>query len=177
MRQIRADMNRVETSSHLNKESVVKAFSKLAVAGLAGLSLAACASSGPKQEAGTVVGVGAGAVAGGLVGGAIGGSRGAVIGAVTGAAAGGVIGNAVGRDLDEQDRLAMSEAEAYAFDSGQRRPWRGRRAYGYVEPGPVYSDTRGQCRDYTQRVYIDGRPRLAQGVACRGADGAWRIVS
>lgn len=155
----------------------MNSFYKLAVAGLAGLSLAACASAGPREGAGTVVGAGAGAVAGGLIGGAVGGSSGTVVGALTGAALGGVVGNAIGRDLDEQDRLAMVDAESYAFESGQRRPWRGRRAYGYVEPGPVYTDTRGQCRDYTQRVYIDGRPRLAQGVACRGADGAWRIVS
>ena len=147
--------------------------SKFAAVGLAALSLGACASSGPKEGAGTVIGAGAGAVAGGLVGGAVGGSS----GAVTGAAVGGVIGNAVGRDLDEQDRAAMLDAETYAFENGQRRPWRGKRAYGYVEPGPVYTDLRGQCRDYTQRIYIDGRPRLAQGVACRGADGAWRPVS
>ncbi len=149
----------------------------LAIVGLIGLSLAGCASAGPNEAGGTVLGAGAGALAGGLIGGAVGGSNGTVVGALTGAALGGLAGNAIGRDLDDQDREAAYAAQEAAFDSGQRRPWRGRHAYGYIDPGPEFTDTRGMCRNYTHRIYIDGRPRAAEGVACRGRDGVWRIVS
>lgn len=146
--------------------------------GLIGLALSGCAStSGPHEASSTVLGAGAGAIAGGLIGGAVGGSSGTVVGAVTGAALGGLTGNAIGRDLDEQDRLAAMEAQEAAFESGKRRPWRGQRAYGYIEPGLEFDDSRGHCRRYTHRIYIDGRPRAAEGVACRGPDGGWRIVS
>ena len=125
----------------------------LACIGLVGLALSGCAStSGPHEAGGTVVG------------------------AVTGAALGGLTGNAIGRDLDEQDRIAAMEAQDIAFETGRRRPWRGQRAYGYIDPGAEFDDTRGHCRTYTHRIYIDGRPRAAEGVACRGPDGAWRIV-
>lgn len=150
--------------------------SNLAAVGAVALSLAGCASSGPREAGSTVIGAGAGAIAGGLIGGAAGGSTGTVVGALTGAALGGVVGNAIGRDLDEQDRQAAYDAQAYAWESGQRRPWRGGHAYGYVEPGAEYADSRGTCRSYTHRIYIDGRPHVAQGVACRGPDGAWRPV-
>lgn len=150
--------------------------SNLAIVGAVALSLAGCASAGPREAGGTVMGAGAGAIAGGLIGGAVGGTGGTVVGALTGAALGGVVGNAIGRDLDEQDRQAAYDAQAAAWESGQRRPWRGGKAYGYVEPGPEFADSRGQCRNYTHRIYIDGRPQSAQGVACRGADGMWRPV-
>ncbi|MFV0279225.1 MAG: hypothetical protein ACK5JM_00525 [Rhodoblastus sp.] len=146
--------------------------------GLVGLALSGCASrSGPNEAGGTVLGAGAGAIAGGLIGGAVGGSGGTVVGALTGGALGGLAGNAIGRDLDEQDRIAAMEAQDAAFESGRRRPWRGQRAYGYIDPGAEFDDSRGHCRNYTHRIYIDGRPRSAQGVACRSPGGGWRVVS
>ncbi|MDE2579527.1 MAG: hypothetical protein KGL46_12020 [Hyphomicrobiales bacterium] len=154
----------------------MKTFRNLALLGVVGLSLAGCATAGPKEGAGTVVGAATGGVLGGVIGGAVGGSGGTVVGAVTGAALGGVLGNTIGRDMDEQDRIAMSKAYSTSFDSGQRRSWRGKRSYGYVEPGPTYTDMRGECRNFTQRIYIDGRPHAAEGVACRGPDGGWRVV-
>ena len=85
--------------------------------------------------------------------------------------------------------LALSFAITFVFLIGARTagaasrqqprpsPGRGQRAYGYIEPGAEFDDTRGHCRNYTHRIYIDGRPRAAQGVACRGPDGVWQIVS
>lgn len=141
-------------------------------------ALAGCMSSpGPNEGAGTVIGGGLGAVTGGLVGGAIGGSTGAVVGAVTGGVLGGVAGNAIGRDLDERDRQLALDAEMAAFQSGQRRPWRGARGvYGYVEPGVEFVDTRGTCRNFTHRVFVNGRPTAVSGVACMRPDGVWQIV-
>lgn len=142
-------------------------------------SLSGCLSAaGPRESTGTLVGSGVGAVTGGIIGGALGGSNGAIVGAVTGGVLGGVTGNALGRDLDEQDRIAAMDAQAAAFQSGQRRPWRGARgAYGYVEPGPIYvADDRGTCRNYTHRIFVGGRPATTTGLACLGPDGVWQIV-
>ncbi len=146
-------------------------------AALMGLALAGCVSNGPKEGAGTVFGAGAGAITGGLIGGAVGGSTGTVVGALAGGVIGGVTGNAIGRDLDEQDRQAAMDAQAAAFESGQRRPWRGAHgAYGYVEPGPEFADARGTCRNFTHRIYINGRPAISNGLACLRPDGVWQIV-
>ena len=156
----------------------MKVFAGLALVGLLGVSVAGCSqTAGPREAGSTVLGAGAGAITGGLIGGAIGGSGGAAIGAVTGGLFGGVVGNSIGRDLDERDRAAAMDAQYAAFESGQRRPWRGQRAYGYVEPGPEYVDSRGTCRSYTHRIYIDGRPASAQGVACLRPDGTWQPVA
>ena len=144
---------------------------------LAATLLSGCMASGPREEAGTIVGGGAGALSGGLIGGALGGSTGAVVGAVTGGVIGGVTGNAIGRDLDERDRQMAYDAQMAAFESGQRRPWRGARgAYGYVEPGPEYAEARGTCRNFTHRIYVGGRPASSTGVACLRPDGVWQIV-
>ena len=141
-------------------------------------TLSGCMSaSGPREGAGTIAGTGVGALTGGLIGGALGGSTGAVVGAVTGGVLGGVTGNAIGRDLDERDRQMAMDAEMAAFESGQRRPWRGARGtYGYVEPGPEYADARGTCRNFTHRIFVGGRPATTTGLACLGPDGAWHIV-
>ena len=142
------------------------------------VALSGCMSSpGPNEGAGTVIGGGLGAVTGGLVGGAIGGSTGAVVGALTGGVLGGVTGNAIGRNLDERDRQLAMDAEMAAFESGQRRPWRGARGvYGYVEPGPEFAEARGTCRNFTHRVFVNGRPTAVTGVACLRPDGVWQIV-
>ncbi len=140
-------------------------------------ALSGCMSAGPREGAGTVIGGGLGAVSGGLIGGAIGGSGGAAVGAVLGGVAGGLTGNAIGRDLDERDRELAYNAQMAAFESGQRRPWRGARGvYGYVEPGPEYVEARGTCRNFSQRIYVQGRPRVTEGVACLRPDGVWQIA-
>jgi surface antigen len=53
--------------------------------------------------------------------------------------------------------------------------------YGHVTPGETWEDGYaghdGPCREFSQRVFIDGRPETAYGVACRQSDGSWRTVS
>lgn len=143
-------------------------------------TLSGCASDpygGPKQDAGTVLG----AVAGGIVGASLGRGSGRVAGAVIGATAGGILGNAIGASLDERDRQRAYEAHMRAMQSG--RPgvaveWRGPSgAYGQIVPGPPYPYEATTCREYTHTVYIHGRPQVARGVACRGPDGTWDVVS
>lgn len=86
----------------------------------------------------------------------------------------GVVGSLVGQSLDEGDREKAILAQNEAVNSGSRKTWRGAHgAYGYILPGPEA----GNCRDYTHRIFVNGRPQEAKGQACRGSDGAWRVAS
>jgi len=137
------------------------------------LGLAGCMGNGPNQDAGALTG----AVAGGIVGSALGNGN---IGAVAaGAVVGGLIGNEIGAGLDAQDRRMAMAAETRALEYG--RPgtpvqWRGRRGYGDVVVGSYYRVNDYNCRDYTHTIYIDGRPEVARGTACKQPDGSWRPV-
>jgi surface antigen len=150
---------------------------------LAGALVASCAADpygGPRQDAGAV----AGAVAGGLIGSSVagGGVGNRLAGAALGAVAGGILGGAIGAALDDADRQRAYEAERQALGYGQpgapvawRNPDSGR--YGNVVPGPIYPSGGRSCREYSHTIYIDGRPRMAQGIACRNPDGTWTPVA
>ncbi len=85
----------------------------------------------------------------------------------------GVVGGPVGQSLDEKDRETAIAAQQEAVSSGARKSWRGEKgSYGIVTPGPETGD----CREYTHRIFVNGRPQEAKGQACR-ADGDWRVKS
>lgn len=85
----------------------------------------------------------------------------------------GVVGTSIGRDLDEKDRAIAIAAQQEAVASGKRKTWRGvHGTYGFIEPGP----DAGGCRDYTHKIFINGRPQEAKGQACRSGDN-WRMSS
>jgi hypothetical protein len=44
-------------------------------------------------------------------------------------------------------------------------------------PGLTGSASPGPCREFQQRVTIEGRPQQVHGRACRQTDGSWRIVN
>lgn len=133
-------------------------------------------SGGPKQGIGTV----AGAVAGGLAGSQIGGGSGRLWATGAGVLLGALVGNNIGRSLDRADQAYLQNASYGAFQSGQPTRWSNPDSgnYGYVEPGRSYQTARGgYCREYSQTVYIGGRPESAYGTACRQPDGSWQIVN
>ena len=150
---------------------------------LVGLLLSACAGnpqtgSGPHENTGTLVG----AVSGAVVGSQFGRGSGRVASTVAGAAIGGLIGNRIGAALDDEDRTRAYEAQIQALESGASGApvgWRnddtGRR--GTVVPGPAYQRNAMTCRQYTHTVYIDGKPQLTRGTACRNPDGTWVAVT
>ncbi len=85
----------------------------------------------------------------------------------------GVIGGAFGLSLTEKDRAAAIAAQQEAVSSGARKSWRGEKgSYGFVTP----SAENGPCRDYTHKIFVNGRPQEAKGQACR-ENGEWRIAS
>ena len=149
---------------------------------LGALALVGCASdpygAGPREGAGTAVG----AVSGALIGSAFGrGTGGRIGGAVAGAAIGGLIGNRIGAGMDDEDKRRAYTAQMQALEAGRsgtavgwKNPDSGR--YGSVVPGPAYDSNGLQCRQYTHTIYIDGRPQVARGNACRNPDGTWTAV-
>jgi surface antigen len=153
--------------------------STISAIGLLGAAVAACTTdSGPREVGGTLVGAGTGALLGNAIGGAA-GNR--VAGTLAGAAIGGLIGNRIGAAMDDEDKQRAYAAQIQALESGRSGaavPWRnpdsGR--YGNVVPGPAYQSNGLQCRQYTHTIYIDGRPQVARGTACRNPDGTWTAV-
>ena len=140
------------------------------------LSLAACSGRGVNRAD---TGLGIGALAGGLLGSTVGSGGGRVAATVVGAVIGGIVGSEIGRSLDERDRRLAIEAEYDALErggSGRARVWRSERngTYGEIVPSRPYRRDGYDCRDYTHTVYIDGRPEVMRGTACRNPDGTWR---
>src|SRR5262249_59506917 len=94
---------------------------RLGAAGLAALSIAACAGTpetgqGPKENTGTLVG----AVAGGLIGSQFGGGTGERIAAgLAGAALGGLIGNRIGAGMGDDDKRRAYAAQMQALGAGK----------------------------------------------------------
>ena len=149
---------------------------KCATVLIATLALAGCSGNGPtKQE----TGLGIGALAGGLLGSTVGKGGGRVAATIAGAVIGGIVGSEIGRSMDKQDRILAQQAEYDALErggSGRARVWRNERNgnYGEVVPSRPYRRGSYDCRDYTHTVYIDGRPEVMRGTACRNPDGTWR---
>lgn len=126
-------------------------------------------------------GAGIGAVAGGLIGSGFGRGRGRVAATLVGAVVGGIVGSELGRQMDRRDRELAKDAEYDALErgrSGRARVWRNERNgnYGEIVPSRPYRRGDYDCRDYTHTVYIDGRPEVLRGTACREPDGTWRSV-
>lgn len=85
----------------------------------------------------------------------------------------GVLSGAIGQSLGEKDRETATAAQQEAIASGARKAWRGERGvYGFIVPGPE----NGACRDYTHKIFVNGRPQEAKGQACR-ENGEWRVTS
>lgn len=151
----------------------------VAVALLATCVASCSADSGPKEAGGTA----AGALAGGLIGNAVGGSAGnRVAGTLIGAAIGGLFGNRIGAAMDDEDKRRAYAAQRQALEtgpSGAPVAWRNPDSdrYGNVVPGPAYQANGATCRQYTDTVYIDGRPQMERGTACRNPDGTWTTVN
>ncbi len=97
-------------------------------------------------------------------------------------ASGGMLNNAIGSGLDEGDRQRAYTAEVAALeDGGPGTPvgWRGDSgAHGTVVAGPAYSRPGYmRCRDFSHTIFIQNKPQLARGAACRTAEGGWTVVT
>ena len=90
----------------------------------------------------------------------------------------GSLNRAAARLRMSQSALSRQMQALEAGKSGAAVAWKnpdsGR--YGSVVPGPAYESNGLQCRPYTHTIYIDGRPQVARGNACRNPDGTWTAV-
>jgi surface antigen len=140
-------------------------------------------------EPDVAIGTGLGAVVGGIIGNQFGKGSGRTAATIGGVVLGGIAGNMIARDAckdERHDAYYYNNTYYDAFndeDEGDEYAWRNPHTnnYGYVTAGDHYEDGyqgySGPCREFSQRVFIDGRPETAYGVACRQPDGSWRIVS
>ncbi len=153
---------------------MIRALGVMKKLGLLFLSLALAAAApgcATKEEQGTVFGASTGALLGGAM------SRGSPAGVIGGALVGGFIGNRIGKSMDDEDRRRAYEAQTAAFERGDRAEWRSPNGhYGYIEPQPVYYYHDMRCREFTQTVFVNGRPETMVGRACRNPDGTWHEV-
>jgi len=127
-------------------------------------------------------GVIAGALIGGLIGNAVGQGGGRTGSTIAGVIVGGAVGAALTSNLDCEDRSYAYKSYHDGFNSGRagsRYEWRNPHNdhRGEFRVDRYYDDPDGfHCANYTQTVYIDGRPQEARGRACRQPDGDWAVV-
>jgi len=130
----------------------------------------------PKASTGAALG----AAGGGLIGAAAGGGAAGIVGGVL---LGGLLGGAIGSALDQRDKQMAYQSQQQGLESlqtGQSGSWRNPDTghSGSYTPTRTYETSSGQyCREYQEKVVIDGKSSSAYGTACRQPDGSWKIVS
>jgi len=141
-----------------------------------------CASAGqtvadnPKAAGGAALG----AAGGGLIAAAAGGGAAGIVGGVL---LGGLLGGAIGNALDQRDKQMAYQTQQAALEStrtNQSTTWRNPDTghSGSYTPVKTYENASGQyCREYQEKVVIDGKTHSAYGTACRQPDGSWKIVN
>lgn len=122
----------------------------------------------------------AGALIGGLLGNVAGGGRGGPT--IAGVILGGAMGATLTRNLNCEDRSYAYRSYYDGFNSGRpnaRFTWRNPRNghYGEFLVRDYYNDPAGfRCANFTQQIFIQGRPQAATGRACQQPDGTWAVV-
>ena len=126
----------------------------------------------------------AGIIAGALIGGLLGNSAGGGSGGATaaGVIVGGALGAAMTKNLDCEDQSYAYKTYYDGFNSGRanstyqwRNPSNGH--YGNFRVVNYTRDPDGfRCANYSQQIFISGRPQATTGVACQQPDGTWAIV-
>ncbi len=134
------------------------------------LILSGCAS---QQQKGTIIG----GVTGALIGSVIGDGSGQNVAIAAGAIAGSLIGSSIGQRFDEQDQSGI----AYSMERNQRSSWTnsttGQRYTVMPSSTLAPSSSNQQCREFTVDTEIGNRTESAYGIACRQADGSWKIIA
>ncbi len=124
----------------------------------------------------------AGALIGGLLGNAVGGGSGQPGTTIAGVIIGGAMGAALTRNMDCEDRSYAYRSYYDGFNTGRpnaRYQWRNPRNghYGDFLVRNYYNDAAGfRCANYTQQIFVAGRPQAASGRACQQPDGTWAVV-
>lgn len=131
-----------------------------------------------REAVGTILGGAAGAWAGS----SIGSGGGNVVAVAAGTFLGSAIGREIGRGIDRTDLQYVRRAQQNAYQApiGETIAWQNPESQNRGSITPVREGTtnRGSyCREFQQTITVGGRQEQAYGVACRQADGQWRIVN
>ena len=129
----------------------VKHFGIFAATGLVSLALAGCTTSSGGRGATANSAVYIAALQGGIV------SR-------------------TGVELSRSQTQRALEAEYRALEAapgGQPVIWAGGEVRGEVIAAAPYQVGQQNCRQFTHKVFTDGRERQARGAACRNPNGTW----
>ena len=129
-----------------------------------------------KQNIGTAVG----AVGGAWVGSNVGKGKGRIVAIAAGTLAGAAIGNSLGNTLDKADIAYQDKASQKALETapkGKTIPWKNPNTgnSGTITPIKTFKSNGTYCREYQQRITINGKEEKAYGTACRKPDGVWKI--
>ncbi|MHB0917159.1 MAG: RT0821/Lpp0805 family surface protein [Thiobacillus sp.] len=141
---------------------------------VAALALTGCATEGPREQAGTIIG----GVLGGVLGAQVGGGHGRTVAIIAGALAGSAIGGAVGESMDDNDRRKVAET-LEGVRTGVAAAWiNPDTGVQYsVTPTRTYDTAAGPCREFTTGAIIGGKRETVYGTACRQADGSWKVMN
>lgn len=137
-------------------------------------SLISCADMS-KSDIGTV----SGGVIGGLVGSQFGKGGGQLLAISAGTLAGAVIGNAIGKNMEETDKLKMTQA-LESSPVGQPIYWKNEHTGNRYTVTPTKNVTvhgNRYCREYQTTAVVAGKKQQVYGTACRQPDGSWKIAS
>lgn len=139
---------------------------------IAALLLPGCASEGPKEQAGTIIG----GVLGGVLGAQVGEGHGRTVAIIAGALAGAAIGGSVGKSMDDNDRRKVAQT-LEGVRTGVPATWRNpdTGVHYSVTPTRTYDTASGPCREFTTEAIIGGKRETVYGTACRQPDGSWRV--
>lgn len=146
--------------------SKIKVLSIITVAAL----FTGCASNGPKETGGMLIGGATGA----LIGSQFGHGKGQLVGVALGTLLGAAIGSEVGRKMDARDRELADDTARYALEnradheySTWRNPNNNHSGRFVVTRTEEYEHSNKVCRDFVHTVIIDGRKENVHGRACR----------
>jgi surface antigen len=133
-----------------------------------------CATQGPQEQAGMVIG----GVLGGVLGSSVGGGHGRSAATIIGAMAGMAIGGSIGRSMDDADRLKTAHA-LETVRTGVPSTWKNPDTGNtyQVVPTRTYDSAQGPCREYSIDALIGGKSEKVYGSACRQADGSWKVAN
>lgn len=147
----------------------MKVFGAVMIAAVA-LTLGACAQQPTQEQTGAVVG---GAL-GGLLGTQVGGGRGTTAAIIAGTLGGAMIGGTLGRNLDDADRMRVSQTLETAPDHRPVAWTNPNTGYQYeTTPTRTFQSAGRDCREYRVEAMMDGRPETIVSTACRDSSGRW----
>lgn len=118
-----------------------------------------------------------GATAGAVIGAQFGGGVGQLVAVGIGTLAGAFAGSEIGKRITPTDHSYADERAYHTLETGKPTRWHNPESkhWGEMSAGPRVKRHGKLCRQYTQTIYIDGKPHKAHGLACREADGSWRL--